>query len=84
MPLPSIFHDQRYPEGEIVEYAACNDNLQRTTAEELRHQAAIQNMNDEFLTNYRQAAEVHRQVRQYVQSITKPGVSFGLPFGPWR
>ncbi|KAF3897939.1 Methionine aminopeptidase 2 [Trichophyton interdigitale] len=75
VPLPSIFHDQRYPEGEIVEYAACNDNLQRTAAEELRHQAAIQNMNDGFLADYRQAAEVHRQVRQYVQSITKPGVS---------
>jgi methionyl aminopeptidase len=32
-------------------------------------------MDDEFLNDYRKAAEVHRQVRQYVQTIAKPGVS---------
>ncbi|EEP80062.1 methionine aminopeptidase, type II [Uncinocarpus reesii 1704] len=32
-------------------------------------------MDDEFLNDYRKAAEVHRQVRQYVQTIIKPGVS---------
>ena len=32
-------------------------------------------MNDEFLLEYREAAEVHRQVRQYVQTIAKPGIS---------
>ncbi|KEQ76909.1 methionine aminopeptidase, type II [Aureobasidium namibiae CBS 147.97] len=32
-------------------------------------------MNDDFLTDYRKAAEVHRQVRQYVQTIAKPGVT---------
>jgi methionyl aminopeptidase len=32
-------------------------------------------MDDEFLNDYRKAAEVHRQVRQYVQTIAKPGIS---------
>lgn len=32
-------------------------------------------MDDEFLTDYRKAAEVHRQVRQYVQTIANPGVT---------
>jgi methionyl aminopeptidase len=32
-------------------------------------------MDDEFLKDYRKAAEIHRQVRQYVQTIAKPGVS---------
>lgn len=73
--LGTIFHDRQYPEGDIVEYATTNENLQRTTAEELRHLAALDNMNDEFLSDYRRAAEVHRQVRQYVQTIAKPGVS---------
>lgn len=32
-------------------------------------------MDDEFFEDYRKAAEVHRQVRQYAQTIAKPGVS---------
>ncbi|KAM0701711.1 hypothetical protein Q7P35_010620 [Cladosporium inversicolor] len=74
-PLADLFHGQLYPPGEIIEYANVNDNLKRTTAEELRHQAAMKEMNDEFIRDYRKAAETHRQVRQYVQTIAKPGVS---------
>lgn len=73
--LTSLFQDQRYPKGEIVEYITESNNLQRTTAEELRHLSIMNNMDDEFLNDYRKAAEVHRQVRQYVQTIAKPGVS---------
>ncbi|KAI4724236.1 methionine aminopeptidase 2-like protein [Aureobasidium sp. EXF-10728] len=72
--LANLFRGNKYPEGEIVEYTPCNDNLQRTTSAELRHQHAMKNMDDEFLKDYRKAAEVHRQVRQYVQKIAKPGV----------
>ena len=50
-------------------------NHLRTTAAEIRHLSAIENMNDEFSKDYREAAEVHRQVRQYVQTIAKPGVT---------
>ncbi len=73
--LPNLFHGHRYPEGEIVEYVANNDDLRCTTAEELRHLSVVKNMDDEFLSDYRKAAEVHRQVRQYVQTIAKPGIS---------
>ncbi|KAG9667684.1 methionine aminopeptidase, partial [Aureobasidium melanogenum] len=73
--LADIFHGNKCPEGEIVEYAVKDDNLRRTTSAELRHQDAIKNMDDEFLSDYRKAAEVHRQVRQYVQTIAKPGVT---------
>ncbi|KAF2867818.1 methionine aminopeptidase 2-like protein [Massariosphaeria phaeospora] len=73
--LTQLFHDQPYPEGNIVEYATRNDNLQRTTGEELRHLLAVNDMDDEFLSDYRQAAEIHRQVRHYVQTIAKPGVT---------
>lgn len=72
--LANLFQDQRYPEGEIVEYDT-DSNLQRTTAEEIRHLSTLDNMNDEFLRDYRKAAEIHRQVRQYAQTIAKPGVS---------
>ncbi|KAL9004504.1 MAG: hypothetical protein Q9188_002683 [Gyalolechia gomerana] len=70
-PLPN----QRFPEGETVAYVADNDNLRRTTVEELRHLSVVNNMDDEFLNDYRKAAEVHRQVRHYVQTIAKPGIS---------
>jgi methionyl aminopeptidase len=73
--LADIFRDQVYPEGEIVEYDIKDENLKRTTAEELRHMAAVTNMDDDFLRDYRKAAEIHRQVRQYAQTIAKPGVS---------
>jgi len=73
--LANVFHGNKYPEGEIVEYAVHDENLRRTTSAELRHQDAIKNMDDDFLTDYRKAAEVHRQVRQYVQMIAKPGVT---------
>ena len=73
--LADIFQGRPYPEGEIVEYANFNENLSRTTAEELRHRAAMEKMDEEFLRDYRKSAETHRQVRQYVQTIAKPGVS---------
>jgi len=74
-PLEDLFHGQSYPSGEIVEYVNRNDNLQRTTAEEIRHQAAMEKMDDDFLCDYRKAVETHRQVRQYVQTIAKPSVA---------
>ena len=72
--LDDIFQTQPYPQREIVKYAIGNENLSRTTAEEIRHQAAMEKMDDDFLNDYRKAAETHRQVRQYVQTIAKPGV----------
>lgn len=75
VPLTDLFGGRPYPEGQIVEYEAKDDNLQRTTAGELRHQAAISDMDDDFLKDYRKAAEIHRQVRHYAQKLAKPGVS---------
>jgi methionyl aminopeptidase len=73
--LTTIFQGKQYPQGEVVEYTSRDENLKRTTDEELRHLAVIGNMDDSFLADYRKAAEVHRQVRQHVQTIAKPGIS---------
>ena len=35
----------------------------------------MKEMDDNFIRDYRKAAETHRQVRQYVQTIAKPGVA---------
>ncbi|KAK9326821.1 peptidase M24, structural domain-containing protein [Lipomyces starkeyi] len=66
--LSTLFPSGIYPPGEIGEYN--NGNLSRTTGEELRY---LDRMDDVFLNDYRQAAEVHRQVRQWTQQSVKPG-----------
>jgi methionyl aminopeptidase len=66
--VSSLFPDGQYPEGKIVEYQ--NENAYRTTNEEKRH---LDRMNNDFLSDYRQGAEVHRQVRQWAQRNIKPG-----------
>ncbi|KAJ5193919.1 Winged helix-turn-helix transcription repressor DNA-binding [Penicillium cf. griseofulvum] len=68
VPVSNLFPNGKYPEGEIVEYL--NDNAYRTTNEEKRY---LDRMNNDFLEEYRQGAEVHRQVRQYAQKNIKPG-----------
>jgi methionyl aminopeptidase len=67
--VSQLFPNKTYPKGEEVEYV--NENSYRTTDEEKRH---LDNMNKDFLTDYREAAEVHRQVRQWAKkNIIKPG-----------
>ena len=44
----------------------------RGTSEEKR---AMDKANEEMWSDYRQAAEAHRQVRQYVRSWVRPGMT---------
>src|ERR1700761_1301352 len=71
----SILFSEDYPHGDLVDYQRKDDNLTRTTAEELRHIYLVNEMDDNFLKDYRQAAEVHRQVRAWTQKTAKPGVT---------
>ncbi|XP_014556932.1 hypothetical protein COCVIDRAFT_26370 [Bipolaris victoriae FI3] len=68
--VDELFPNDSYPEGEIQEYV--NENSYRTTNEEKRH---LDRMNNDFLTEYRKGAEIHRQVRQWAQGWIKPGMS---------
>jgi len=67
--LSTLFPSGNYPVGEIQPY---DENIARTTSEEIR---SNDRMDDMFLSDYRQAAEIHRQVRHHAQSIIKPGKS---------
>ncbi|KAK3671866.1 Methionine aminopeptidase 2 [Recurvomyces mirabilis] len=69
-PVAQLFPDGSYPVGEEVEYKG--NNAFRTTSEEKRH---LDRMNEDFLTEYRQAAEVHREVRKYAKANIKPGMT---------
>lgn len=65
-----LYPSGEYPVGEEVDYK--DENLWRSTSEEKRH---LDRMNNDFLQEYRQGAEIHRQVRQWAQKNIKPGQS---------
>ena len=68
--LSKLFPSGSYPTGQLVPY----ENTARTTDEEIRYDSRL--WVDDFLPDYRKAAETHRQVRQYVQrDVIKPGVT---------
>ena len=68
--IAELFPDHVFPEGEICEYR--NENAYRTTSEEKRH---LDRMNNDFLTDYRHGAEVHRQVRRWARDWIQPGMT---------
>ncbi|CAK7213287.1 Methionine aminopeptidase 2 [Sporothrix bragantina] len=68
--MSSLYPAGDYPVGEEVPYI--NDNAFRTTDEEKRY---LDRQRSTFLTDYRHAAETHRQVRQWAQKNIKPGQS---------
>lgn len=72
-PLKNLFPSGQYPSGEIQSYGPVVENTARTTAEEARYLAHAHLHNDSFLNNYHKAAEVHRQVRGWVQDNVWPG-----------
>ncbi len=72
VPLSDLFTSGSYPMGEIQGYPE-DLNLARTTGEELRYLGRKQIEDPTFLDDYRKAAEVHRQVRYWVQDNVKPG-----------
>ena len=60
-----------YPEGESAIY---NEKTVRTTDEEKRYTERQAVFDQKFLSDYRQAACAHRQVRQWAQKeLIKPG-----------
>lgn len=68
--LLSTLFPSEYPAGELVPY----ENTTRITDEESRYTSRL--WDGGFLSDYRQAAEIHRQVRQYAQKeLIKPGKS---------
>lgn len=71
VPLSELFTPGQYPAGEFLDYE--DTNTARTTAAELRALGRKQLEDPAFLDDYRRAAEVHRQVRQWAQESVRPG-----------
>ena len=70
VPVAQLFPNSTYPVGEEVEYL--NDQQYRTTSEEKRH---LDRTRADFLAEYRQGAEIHRQTRAWAQKNIKPGMT---------
>lgn len=69
VPLDDIFPSGNYPTGELWDY----ETTSTARAPELRYNSRGALEGDEFLKDYRKAAEVHRQTRKWVQETVKPG-----------
>eukprot|EP00391_Amoebophrya_sp_Ameob2_P007755 CAMPEP_0178999488 /NCGR_PEP_ID=MMETSP0795-20121207/10095_1 /TAXON_ID=88552 /ORGANISM="Amoebophrya sp., Strain Ameob2" /LENGTH=484 /DNA_ID=CAMNT_0020692281 /DNA_START=169 /DNA_END=1623 /DNA_ORIENTATION=- len=58
------------PVGQLWEYEKHEQGYRTTSAEKKE----LEKLHEEDYDNFRRAAEVHRQVRRYVQSIARPGI----------
>ncbi|OAA60837.1 Peptidase M24A, methionine aminopeptidase, subfamily 2 [Cordyceps fumosorosea ARSEF 2679] len=73
IPLDGLVTSGEFKPGQLMNYNAPLDTTLRAKAVELRR-GRWPNLEDaEFLNNYRKSAEVHRQVRRWVQDTVKPG-----------
>ncbi|XP_072257379.1 methionine aminopeptidase 2-like [Pyxicephalus adspersus] len=75
IPICELFSSGAFPKGQECEYPAAQDGRSaawRTTSEEKK---ALDQASEEIWLDFRQAAEAHRQVRKYVMSWIKPGMS---------
>eukprot|EP00088_Acartia_fossae_P062271 TRINITY_DN750_c0_g1_i1.p1 TRINITY_DN750_c0_g1~~TRINITY_DN750_c0_g1_i1.p1 ORF type:complete len:470 (-),score=123.09 TRINITY_DN750_c0_g1_i1:594-2003(-) len=74
VPICELFPDGNFPVGQIMEHPIANDDAKaknRFNSEEAR---AIDRLQLDMYNEIRQAAEAHRQTRQYIQRWVKPGM----------
>ncbi|XP_058820019.1 uncharacterized protein LOC131682513 [Topomyia yanbarensis] len=72
VPIAEQFKDSTFPEGEIMQYPDATTAKDRFTSEEKQ---ALDRMHLDIYNELRQAAEAHRQTRQYMQKWIKPGMT---------
>ncbi|KAJ7414100.1 hypothetical protein WISP_86447 [Willisornis vidua] len=75
IPICDLFPSNVFPKGEECEYPPTQDGRTaawRTTSEEKK---ALDQASEEIWNDFREAAEAHRQVRKYVMSWIKPGMT---------
>uniref|UniRef100_A0A3Q3JE53 Methionine aminopeptidase 2 n=1 Tax=Monopterus albus TaxID=43700 RepID=A0A3Q3JE53_MONAL len=75
VPICELYPNGDFPKGEECEYPPSKDGRSaawRATNEEKR---ALDRANEEMWSDFRQAAEAHRQVRSYVRSWIKTGMT---------
>ncbi|EYC35673.1 hypothetical protein Y032_1002g3354 [Ancylostoma ceylanicum] len=75
-PVDEQFPDGKYPVGQCETYYLMGkDGRVASDRESKQEKKALDNSFDEMYQDYRRSAEVHRQVRNYVKSWVKPGMT---------
>ncbi|KAK3797864.1 hypothetical protein RRG08_052463 [Elysia crispata] len=75
IPIVELFNEGAYPVGEICEYPPVHDGRtakNRILTEEMK---VMDESQSHLYEDMRIAAEAHRQTRQYMKSIIKPGMT---------
>lgn len=73
IPLDELYPSGDFPTGEFQDHGAPSSTVIRAKSSELRNIRQRSLEDPALLKDYRKAAEVHRQVRQWVQKTVKPG-----------
>eukprot|EP00118_Oscarella_pearsei_P026271 m.309691 g.309691 ORF g.309691 m.309691 type:complete len:461 (+) comp47380_c0_seq1:20-1402(+) len=71
IPINQLYPSGDFPSGEIVQYRDDTTARQLSDTEEKR---ALDRANSDILSDIRQAAEAHRQVRKYARTFIQPGI----------
>uniref|UniRef100_A0A069DUM3 Methionine aminopeptidase 2 n=1 Tax=Panstrongylus megistus TaxID=65343 RepID=A0A069DUM3_9HEMI len=72
IPVSTLFSDGNFPVGYEMQYSDARTAKNRFTSEEAR---ALERLHNDIYNEARQAAEAHRQTRQYIQRWVRPGVT---------
>ncbi|CAL1527808.1 unnamed protein product [Lymnaea stagnalis] len=75
VPIVDLFNPGEYPEGEVLEYPIDQDDRtakNRMTDEEKK---MLDRSHSHLYEDLRLAAEAHRQTRQYMKTVIKPGMT---------
>ena len=76
--ISALFADGVFPEGEIMQHPTPKDMPDDRTAKDRftnEEKKALDRMHTDIYNELRQAAEAHRQTRQYMQRYIKPGMT---------
>ncbi|XP_035229783.1 methionine aminopeptidase 2-like isoform X2 [Stegodyphus dumicola] len=75
IPIKVLYPDGNYPVGEEVEYVSGVDGRTAKDRFSSEEKKAIEQMEQDIYKDIRQAAEAHRQTRQYIRKFIKPGMT---------
>ncbi|TSK13132.1 Methionine aminopeptidase 2 [Bagarius yarrelli] len=75
VPICELYPNGVFPVGEECEYPPLQDGRSAAWRMSSEEKLVLDEAREDMWNDYRQAAEAHRQVRQYVKSWIKPGLS---------
>ncbi|CAN8018730.1 unnamed protein product [Ixodes persulcatus] len=75
IPICDLFPDGNFPVGQEMEYPIPNDSRTGKNRMTDQDKKAMEGMSQDQYKEIRQAAEAHRQTRQYMQKTIKPGMT---------